>query len=132
MAVRLKQIYDFISIQIAPILISISDRKAVACSYIRTADQVYNSSKQLDCAGKSGGDGRDYPRWGPPLHHSSSSNHGVAGGQIVVDYYYGPSANIWPGTVSRKMRFLAHSSSCTGSASSSIMKRMSRATIRIA
>ena len=97
---RLKQIYYFISIQIAPILISISDCKAISGSHIRAYDQVYIRSKQLDCTGRSGGNGHYYPGGGaPPLHHSSRSNHGVAGGQPVVDYYHGPSANIWPGTV---------------------------------
>lgn len=62
---RLKQIYYFISIQIAPILISISDCKAISGSHIRAYDQVYIRSKQLDCAGRSGGNGRYY-LGGPP------------------------------------------------------------------
>ena len=82
---RLKQIYYFIAIQIAPILISISDCKAISGSHIRAYDQVYIRSKQLDCAGRSGGNDHHYPGGGPALHHSSSSHHGVAGGQPVVD-----------------------------------------------
>ena len=59
---RLKQIQNFLSIQIIPILISISDREAVAGSHIRADDQVHIRSKQLYGAGGGSGNGHYYLR----------------------------------------------------------------------